>query len=75
MLTGSNNAGKNHCLIMDEVDGMAGNEDRGGMQVRCSPNILWRSAKKRRSFDKNYLDDCLSHSSSYMLSNSKDSPY
>ena len=22
-----------HCLIMDEVDGMAGNEDRGGMQV------------------------------------------
>ena len=23
-----------HVLIMDEVDGMAGNEDRGGMQVR-----------------------------------------
>ena len=23
-----------HALIMDEVDGMAGNEDRGGMQVR-----------------------------------------
>lgn len=23
-----------HCLIMDEVDGMAGNEDRGGVQVR-----------------------------------------
>ncbi|XP_074655987.1 replication factor C subunit 1-like isoform X2 [Tubulanus polymorphus] len=22
----------NHCLLMDEVDGMAGNEDRGGMQ-------------------------------------------
>jgi len=22
-----------HILIMDEVDGMAGNEDRGGMQV------------------------------------------
>ena len=22
-----------HVLIMDEVDGMAGNEDRGGMQV------------------------------------------
>jgi len=22
-----------HCLIMDEVDGMAGNEDRGGIQV------------------------------------------
>ena len=22
-----------HCLIMDEVDGMAGNEDRGGVQV------------------------------------------
>ena len=22
--------GKRHCLIMDEVDGMAGNEDRGG---------------------------------------------
>ncbi len=25
---------KKHCLMMDEVDGMAGNEDRGGMQVR-----------------------------------------
>lgn len=24
-------AGKKHCLIMDEVDGMAGNEDRGGV--------------------------------------------
>ena len=23
---------KKHCVIMDEVDGMAGNEDRGGMQ-------------------------------------------
>lgn len=23
-----------HVLLMDEVDGMAGNEDRGGMQVR-----------------------------------------
>ena len=23
-----------HCLIMDEVDGMAGNEDRGGIQVQ-----------------------------------------
>ncbi|XP_067938204.1 replication factor C subunit 1-like isoform X1 [Watersipora subatra] len=23
---------KKHCIIMDEVDGMAGNEDRGGMQ-------------------------------------------
>ncbi|XP_057310081.1 replication factor C subunit 1-like [Hydractinia symbiolongicarpus] len=32
MLQGSNNGGKNHVLIMDEVDGMAGNEDRGGMQ-------------------------------------------
>ena len=25
-------SGKAHALIMDEVDGMAGNEDRGGMQ-------------------------------------------
>ena len=25
--------GQNHCLVMDEVDGMAGNEDRGGMAV------------------------------------------
>ena len=24
---------KRHALIMDEVDGMAGNEDRGGVQV------------------------------------------
>ena len=22
-----------HCILMDEVDGMAGNEDRGGIQV------------------------------------------
>ena len=26
-------SGKRHALIMDEVDGMAGNEDRGGIQV------------------------------------------
>ena len=26
-------SGRRHALIMDEVDGMAGNEDRGGMQV------------------------------------------
>ena len=26
-------SGRKHALIMDEVDGMAGNEDRGGMQV------------------------------------------
>ncbi|CAG5134920.1 unnamed protein product, partial [Candidula unifasciata] len=25
-------SGQKHCLIMDEVDGMAGNEDRGGLQ-------------------------------------------
>lgn len=25
--------GHKHCLIMDEVDGVAGNEDRGGIQV------------------------------------------
>lgn len=24
-------SGRKHCLLMDEVDGMAGNEDRGGM--------------------------------------------
>ena len=24
--------GRRHCVLMDEVDGMAGNEDRGGMQ-------------------------------------------
>ena len=26
-------SGQRHALIMDEVDGMAGNEDRGGVQV------------------------------------------
>ena len=26
-------SGRRHALIMDEVDGMAGNEDRGGIQV------------------------------------------
>ncbi|XP_055871771.1 replication factor C subunit 1-like isoform X2 [Biomphalaria glabrata] len=25
-------SGQSHCIIMDEVDGMAGNEDRGGLQ-------------------------------------------
>ena len=25
--------GHKHCLIFDEVDGMSGNQDRGGMQV------------------------------------------
>lgn len=29
----SGDVGAKHCLVMDEVDGMAGNEDRGGMQV------------------------------------------
>ena len=29
----SSSIAKRHVLIMDEVDGMAGNEDRGGMQV------------------------------------------
>lgn len=24
---------RRHCVVMDEVDGMSGNEDRGGMQV------------------------------------------
>lgn len=28
----SSTENKKHCIIMDEVDGMAGNEDRGGMQ-------------------------------------------
>ena len=31
-------SGRRHALIMDEVDGMAGNEDRGGMQVRIYEN-------------------------------------
>ena len=29
--------GTKHALIMDEVDGMAGNEDRGGIQVMKAP--------------------------------------
>ena len=31
---GGGAGGKCHALIMDEVDGMAGTEDRGGVQVR-----------------------------------------
>ena len=31
-------SGRRHALIMDEVDGMAGNEDRGGMQVFLAIN-------------------------------------
>ena len=42
LVKGGVSSGRRHVLIMDEVDGMAGNEDRGGMQV-CSlkfmPNI------------------------------------
>jgi len=39
VLSGNKRARRNpehswkHCLIMDEVDGMSGNEDRGGIQV------------------------------------------
>ncbi|KAL5014468.1 hypothetical protein ScPMuIL_008738 [Solemya velum] len=29
----SSSHGRKHCLVMDEVDGMAGNEDRGGLQA------------------------------------------
>jgi len=32
--------GRKHCLLMDEVDGMAGNEDRGGLQVQSLCYIL-----------------------------------
>ena len=34
LVKGGVSSGRRHALIMDEVDGMAGNEDRGGMQVR-----------------------------------------
>ena len=34
--------GKCHALIMDEVDGMAGTEDRGGVQVWSDGlSIIW----------------------------------
>ena len=32
-LAGAKTEATKHALVMDEVDGMAGNEDRGGMQV------------------------------------------
>jgi len=32
--------GRKHCLLMDEVDGMAGNEDRGGLQVQSQYMLL-----------------------------------
>ena len=32
-MVANKNGKPTHCLIMDEVDGMAGNEDRGGVQV------------------------------------------
>ncbi|XP_060066245.1 replication factor C subunit 1-like [Ylistrum balloti] len=32
----SKSRGQKHCLLMDEVDGMAGNEDRGGLQELVS---------------------------------------
>ena len=36
VLAGNKADPSKHVLLMDEVDGMAGNEDRGGMQVRSS---------------------------------------
>ena len=33
--------GQKHCLIMDEVDGMAGNEDRGGMAELIQVSTLY----------------------------------
>ena len=43
--------GTRHALIMDEVDGMAGNEDRGGIQVMkglyfCSGAVNFLVLKK-----------------------------
>ncbi|XP_061178272.1 replication factor C subunit 1-like [Saccostrea echinata] len=35
-VTKSTTHGHKHCLVMDEVDGMAGNEDRGGLQELVS---------------------------------------
>ncbi|XP_022300540.1 replication factor C subunit 1-like [Crassostrea virginica] len=35
-VTSSSTQGRKHCLLMDEVDGMAGNEDRGGLQELVS---------------------------------------
>ncbi|GAB6018816.1 replication factor C subunit 1 [Chamberlinius hualienensis] len=32
LIAGNSERAHNHCLLMDEVDGMAGNEDRGGVQ-------------------------------------------
>lgn len=32
-----------HVMIMDEVDGMAGNEDRGGIQVSTFHSVGWSS--------------------------------
>ena len=32
-------SGRRHVLIMDEVDGMDGNADRGGMSVRITLNL------------------------------------
>lgn len=43
-----------HVLIMDEVDGMAGNEDRGGIQVDIqlhycsSPEVVLKAQKWTR---------------------------
>ena len=32
--------GQSHVMILDEVDGMAGNEDRGGIQVQGIIHVL-----------------------------------
>ena len=38
----SETQGQKHCLIFDEVDGMSGNQDRGGVQVCFSHMIQFQ---------------------------------
>ena len=46
--------GRKHCLLMDEVDGMAGNEDRGGVQVLPSSYALLFSNSWHLQSSKNW---------------------
>lgn len=41
MFGGINDLTNKHVLIMDEVDGMSGNEDRGGVQELIACKVLF----------------------------------
>lgn len=60
-------AGRRHALIMDEVDGMAGNEDRGGIQVSSPSTHVLFSAHTTGFVGVDQGDQGVSNSSNLYL--------